>query len=128
MSRTADGKPYYKNHHLRTTQWHHPLQTRESQPRPPAAPSNTNTAASLAAANTSRTSTTSPPPRPQKAAAAIAAIGGVTSMFSGLLAKKEAPKFEIGAPTNFQHITHVKYVNFIFTCQVFYIYFFKDHI
>jgi hypothetical protein len=112
-AKTPDGKTYYKNHHLRTTQWHHPLQVRESVPRPPAAVvsssqlANNNNAAAAAAS--------APPPRPLKSVIPIPGIaggigiGGMTNMFTGLLAKKEAaPKFEIGAPTNFQHITHVK--------------------
>jgi len=89
-STTPEGKTYYKNHHLRTTQWHHPLQQRvESSVR-----RETLSSASPRA--------TSPPPRPVKT---VSVLGGILSKFTK---KEEKPKFEISGPTDFKHITHVK--------------------
>lgn len=88
---TPEGKTYYKNHHLRTTQWHHPLQPKaESTVKRDTNTTNNNTTPRAL----------SPPPRPQKSV-----LGAILGKFTK---KEEKPKFEISGPTDFKHITHVK--------------------
>ena len=70
---TSDGKVYYKNHHLRTTQWSHPVSSAASESK-------------------------------EKGPLISSLMKGVKDAFKG--GKERA--MVIGAPSNFQHITHVK--------------------
>jgi len=79
---TPDGKTYYKNHNMRTTQWFHPLM-------PPGGGG---------AASTPQRHAAEEPPKK-------GLVGGLLSAFSS---SEKKPQFVIGSPTNFKHITHVK--------------------
>ena len=76
---TADGKVYYKNHKLKTTQWHRPV-----------APG----AAQIVVPETS----------PAGGSKKTGILDSVLSAFT----KEKKKEFIISGPTDFKHITHVK--------------------
>eukprot|EP00613_Pedinella_sp_CCMP2098_P019485 CAMPEP_0171689818 /NCGR_PEP_ID=MMETSP0991-20121206/4661_1 /TAXON_ID=483369 /ORGANISM="non described non described, Strain CCMP2098" /LENGTH=179 /DNA_ID=CAMNT_0012277911 /DNA_START=77 /DNA_END=612 /DNA_ORIENTATION=+ len=102
---TADGKVYYKNHKERTTQWHHPLLARSGSETGPEAGSGTSQGERAPAVPKALNRKSNYYGSMKKSI-----LEGISSAMSSIEFGEEEPSkpIQIGSPTDFRHITHVK--------------------